>query len=277
MILIATLFKDIEIILPEIAALTTGIFIYQDSNWICEPTKIFLAPSITAIVGFLINLLSMNYVSKILLVLLFVIIFLKLLSCALAPSFATGLLPIIVNANHVSFIVATLSFTFILMISVHIRGSHRKLHKGSAMLYRNMAVYTGLILIWALVVIVFQVPQMIGIPPVLVVLYEVLQKPKYHFNLAIKQIIALTGSATIGFLVYLNFKSWLIISLVSLPLVFLLLQLIKVKVPAAYAFPILAIVLPKSMLMILPVSSFLASSFFLISVVCYRKLVPNIN
>jgi hypothetical protein len=70
MVASATILNDMEIILPEIGALTAGTWIYQNGGWINQPFKIFLAPSGTAIIGFLVNMLSISYAQKVLLGLL---------------------------------------------------------------------------------------------------------------------------------------------------------------------------------------------------------------
>ncbi|MCF7522470.1 hypothetical protein L3X07_01930 [Levilactobacillus brevis] len=56
--------------------------------------------------------------------------------------------------------------------------------------------------------------------PVLVVFFEVLQRPTYSSKLALKQIAALSGAATIGVVGHLLVTSWLLATLISLPLVF---------------------------------------------------------
>lgn len=96
----AMFLHDQEIILPEIAALTAGMWIYHNPRWLHQPYKIFLAPSGTAVIGFLINQLPVNYPIKISLTLVGILVLLRELRSPLAPAFATGLLPIIVNATH---------------------------------------------------------------------------------------------------------------------------------------------------------------------------------
>lgn len=122
MVTAATLLGDYEIILPEVGALTAGTWIYHNPAWIAEPRKIFLAPSGTAIIGFLVNQLPLTYAAKVYLTLLLILGLLSLLRSTLAPSFATGLLPIIINATHWSFILAILTFTFLLTLGVHLQG-----------------------------------------------------------------------------------------------------------------------------------------------------------
>lgn len=126
-----------------------------------------------------------------------------------------------------------------------------------------MVKFTLTASVWVAAVWLAGFPQMAGIPPVLVVFFEVSQLPHYPGKLAIRQIIALSGAATIGVLVHVCLASWLLATLVALPLVFGLLTLLRLKLPAAYAFPLLALVLPAMMFHTLPLAATLASSFFL--------------
>ncbi|WP_334333238.1 hypothetical protein [Companilactobacillus sp. HBUAS59544] len=272
MVASATFLNDLEIILPEIGALTAGTWIYQNGGWINQPSKIFFAPSGTAIIGFLINQLSISYAQKVLLGLILMLLLLKVLKSNLAPSFATGLLPIIINATHWSFIVAILLFTLILTCGVFIQGNYKQTDPSIAIKKHHMALFSIMAIIWVSGVWFFGFSQMAAIPPVMVVFFEVLQKPSYSWQIGIKHFIALVGAASIGFLVHSVIASWLITTIIALPLVFLLLQLLKIKLPAAFAFPLLALVLPAKMFSMLPITAAIAALFFLGSVVIIKNI-----
>lgn len=272
MVGIATWLHDYEIILPEIGALTAGMWIYHNPTWISQPLKIFLAPSGTAVIGFIVNQLPIDYPEKVGITLLLILLLLNVLRSTLAPSFATGLLPIIINATHWSFILAIFAFTLTLMIGVLLQGHYKGLPAGKPLRFQHMLGFVLAAAIWVGAVWIAGYPQMAGIPPVLVVFFEVSQMPSYSGRLALQQIIALSGAATIGVLVHLVIASWLLSALITLPLVFILLQLLRIKLPAAYAFPLLALVLPANMFHTLPIAATLAACYFLGSVFVYRKL-----
>lgn len=273
MVGIATVLNNVEIILPEIAALTTGLWIYHEPGWLNQPAKIFWLPSITAIVGFGINRLPLSYAVKISLLLLIMIVLLCLFRSTLAPSFATGLLPIIVNATELSFIIAILGFTLTLMLVVSLRKLHLQHPYHATINYCVMLVFLIIALLWVLVVSLLGRPQMAAIPPVLVVFFEILQKPMYPGKMAIKQMVALTGAATIGFVAYSLLDSRLLVTLIALPLVWALLYLLQVRIPAAYAFPLLAIILPHQMFQSLPLVTLLATSYFFGAAYLYQQYI----
>ena len=277
MVSCATFFNDFEIILPEIGALTAGTWIYQNNGWINQPRKIFLAPSGTAIIGFLINKLPINYAIKVLLGLILMLFFLRVMKSNLAPSFATGLLPIIIDARHWSFILAILFFTAILMLGVFLQKQYLRTIPSPKIQNQHMVIFIILAIVWVGAVWLSGFPQMAAIPPVMVVFFEVLQKPNYSWQMASKHFIALVGAATLGVLVHLLLASWLLSTIVSLPLVFLLLQALRIKLPAAYAFPLLALVLPSNMFHMLPITAIFATTFFLGSIVILKKFQSSIR
>jgi len=197
---------------------------------------------------------------------------LRLLHSNLAPSFATGLLPFIINATHRSFIVAIILFTSLLMCGVFLQGSYRHTTPSEPIQNQHMIIFTIMAIIWVGSVWSLGFQQMSAIPPVMVVFFEVLQKPTYSFKIASRQFIALVGAASIGVLVHFLIASWLLSAIISMPLVFALLQLLKLKLPAAFAFPLLALVLPTNMFQMLPLTAVLATTFFLGTMVIYKKI-----
>lgn len=116
MITASIIFQRREIILPEIAALVVGCLLYQNPIWVSRPLHIFLLPSITAVLGFLVNMLSIGLPQKLILVIVLMMVVLKIFKSSLAPTLATGLLPVITNASSYSFIISILLFTFLLAL-----------------------------------------------------------------------------------------------------------------------------------------------------------------
>ena len=274
MVASATLQHDVEIILPEIGALTAGTWIYRKAAWTQQPVKLFLAPSGTAIIGFLVNRLPWDYPFKVLLGVLLMLLLLKGLQSSLAPAFATGLLPIIINATHWSFIVAILFWTLSLMVGVWLQ-QPAQVTAGTPNTanWWQMLGFISLVFIWVGAVWLVGQPQMAAIPPVIVVFFEAVQQPEYSVKDAAKQWLALTGAASIGVGVHLVLASWLLTTVIALPLVYLLLKSLNLKLPAAYAFPLLALVLPTSMFDKLPLSAALAAAFFLGALLIYQQIL----
>lgn len=126
MIYASLIFNSREIILPEIAALVVGCLVYQKPVWLSKPLHIFLLPSITAVLGFFVNMLDVGLAQKLILILLLMFVVLKLFKSFLAPAFATGLLPVITNATSYSFIISIFLFTSVLSLCLVLEDTKKK-------------------------------------------------------------------------------------------------------------------------------------------------------
>ncbi len=115
MVTAAMMLDDREVILPEIAAMAIAMWVYRDAGWIRQPSKIFIAQFVTAVIGFAVNQLDITYIAKVSLTLALIMLFLRIIQSNLAASIATGLLPLVMNANEWSFIISVFILTFILM------------------------------------------------------------------------------------------------------------------------------------------------------------------
>ena len=70
--------------------------------------------------------------------------------------------------------------------------------------YKYMVVFLLLNFVWISLCWITGYEQLAVIPPILVVVYESLQKPMYNEKMAFKQILVLTTSATVGTLLYFS-------------------------------------------------------------------------
>lgn len=271
MITAAVILKDHEIILPEVAAMAIAMWVYREAGWIRQPSKIFIAPSVTAAIGFAVNQLDITYLAKVSLTLALIMIFLHIIQSNLAPSIATGLLPLVMNANEWSFIISVFILTFILMLGVHAFGLNRGLEKKVKIQYKYMLVFLVLNFVWIGLCWVVGYPKLAVIPPILVVVYEVLQKPMYNGKMAFKQGLVLTISATIGSLLYFAFDSWILVTMLDIILMLILLRIVGIRLPAVFAFPLLPFVFPDDIIATLPLGSLIASVFLFSSVLAYKK------
>lgn len=274
LIMVATsvLFNDPEIILPEIAAMAVGLWVFREPGWIRRPSMIFIAPSLTAVIGFAVNQLDIAYLAKVSLTLILMMLFLRIIQSNLAPSLATGLLPLVTNAHEWSFIISVFAFTFILMLGVLAFRFNQGLEKKVKIHYKYMLVFLVLIFIWIGLCWITGFPQFSIIPPILVVVYESLQKPMYNGKMAFNQVLVLTISATVGTLMYFAIDSWILATLLDMILMVLLIRIVGIRIPAVFAFPLLPFVFPEDVIVMLPIGSLVASIFLFGSVLLYKKL-----
>lgn len=273
MVAAATYFGDAEIVLPEVAAMAVALLAFREKTWMKQPEKIFLFPSLTAIMGFGINLLPIAYLGKISVVLVAMLLLMLIFRYNLAPALATGFLPIVTNAHNFSFIISILVTTFLLMSSVILFKLNKGVERESNVDRLKMISYAVIILLWMIISWSFGYPQLAVIPPIAVVIYESLHMNMYTVKMAIKQSVVLFLAAGIGVFLFLNVTSWLLVALLDLVLMFVLLRLFKMHVPAVYAFPFLAFVLPKEVLIDLPWATVAKAVFSFGCVLVFKKYI----
>src|SRR5690625_4778114 len=272
MITASVLLNNHQIILPELAAMAIAMWVYREAGWIRQPSKILLAPSLTAVIGFSVNLLQISYVAKIGLTLVLLMLLLRLIRSNLAPSIATGLLPVVIDVDGWSFIISTFILTFILMLGVLLFRLNNGLEKEVKIQYKYMVVFLVLNFVWIGLTWAIGYPQLAAIPPILVVVYESLQKPMYNGKVAFKQSFVLTISATVGTLLYFALDSWILVTLIDMILMYILLRIVGVRIPAVYAFPLLPFIFPDKIVAMLPLGSLITCVFLFGSVLAYKKL-----
>ncbi|UOQ93938.1 hypothetical protein MUO14_02880 [Halobacillus shinanisalinarum] len=272
MITASLMLNNHQIILPELAAMAIAMWVYREPGWIRQPSKVLFAPSFTAVIGFMVNLLPISYVGKVGITLVLLMLLLRLIRSNLAPSIATGLLPVVIDVDGWSFIISTFILTFILMLGVLLFRLNNGLEKKVKIQYKYMVVFLALNFVWIGLTWAVGYPQLAAIPPILVVVYESLQKPMYNGKVAFKQSLVLTISATVGTLLYFAFDSWILITLINMILMCILLRIVGVRIPAVYAFPLLPFIFPDKVVAMLPLGSLVTCVFLFSSVLAYKKV-----
>jgi hypothetical protein len=269
--------NDREIILPEMAAMAVGLWVYRDKQWLNQPDKIFILPSLTAVIGFCINLMPISYLLKLVLVLCTMLLVMRMFNYILPPALATGFLPIVTQAYELSFLISIFVTSFILMLGVVLFKLNQGIERKGNFDRRKIGVYASITLLGFALAAIFKVEAIALIPPITVVVYESLNMMMYSLKMCLKQIAVLTLSISIAVLMRLWIQDGIILTLIYMPLMFLLLKLFDMRIPAVYAFPFLVFVFPQDSVMALPVASCLMASFSLGCVYVYRLYFQNIG
>lgn len=276
MVAAAYAWQDREIILPEMAAMAVGLWVYQDKQWLNQPDKILILPSLTAVIGLCINLMPISYLFKLVLVLCGMLFVMRMFNYILPPALATGFLPIVTQANELSFLVSIFATSFILMLGVVLFKLNQGVQRKSNFDRRKIGVYACITLIGFALAAIFKVEAMALIPPITVVVYESLNMMMYSLKMCLKQVAVLTLSISMAVLMQLWIQDWILLTLIYMPLMFALLKLFDMCIPAVYAFPFLVFVFTQDSLMHLPVASCLMASFSLGCVYLYRTYFQQI-
>lgn len=163
------------------------------------------------------------------------------------------------------------------MLGVLVFRLNKRLEKKIQIQYKYMMVFLILNIIKIGLVWVAGYPKLDVIPPILVVVYEVPQKPMYNGKIVFKQGMALTISATLGTLLYFTIDSWILITLLAMILMIILLSIVGYGMPAVYAFPFLSFIFSTEIVARLPISALVASVLFFGSVLVYKKVEMKRN
>ena len=269
--------NDREIILPEMAAMAVGLWVYRDKQWLNQPDKIFILPSLTAVIGFCINLMPISYLFKLVLVLCAILLVMRMFNYILPPALATGFLPIVTQAYEISFLISIFATSFILMLGVVLFKLNQGVERKGNFDRRKIGVYASITLIGFALAAIFKVEAMALIPPITVVVYESLNMMMYSLKMYLKQVAVLTLSISMAVLMQLWIQDWILLTLIYMPLMFLLLKLFDMRIPAVYAFPFLVFVFPQDSVMHLPMASGLMAGFSLGCVYIYRTYFQNMS
>jgi hypothetical protein len=83
---------------------------------------------------------------------------------------------------------------------------------------------------------------------------------------------SLSISAAVGTLLYFTIDSWILVTLIDMILMFFLLRIVGIRIPAVYAFPLLPFIFPDEIVMMLPLGSLTTCVFLFGSVLAYKKV-----
>lgn len=266
-----------EFILPEIAAMVIAMWVYRDPNWLRHPLQICLAPTLTSVIGFTVNHLPAAYLCKVGIDFILIMACLRLIQSNFAPSLATGLLPLITDGHDWKLVLIIFLATLILMLVVIFFRMNASLEKKAQIHYKYTYFFLCLIFVWIGICWITGFGKLAVIPPIIVVVYESIQKSEYSATLALKQVAALTVSATIGTLLFLALDCLVIITVLDMMLMLLLQWLVKIRMPAIYAFPLLPFIFTHDVVLLLPLTTVFTCLFMFTAAVAYKKIESAIR
>ena len=277
MVLLAVYFNNPEIILPEMAAMAVALWVWQEKSWMYRTEMIFILPSVTALFGFGINMLELSYFAKLILVLIAMMALMGSLRIAFPPALATGFLPIVTDAVHWSFIYAIIITSFVLMVVVVVGKRNRHIPKTPHWDSKRLWLYFVITLFWMLVAYSTDLVPIIIIPPITVVVFETLGMKMFNPKMTVKITAVLCLSITIAVLLKNYIENWGLLTAVLLAIMYLLLSIFKMKIPAVYAFPFLIFILPEEKVAYLPIASLIVSVFSFGLVLFYHYYYPKLS
>ncbi len=253
MLFIAMVFAAKVIIFPEIAALAVGSLVYNEERWVASRLFFWLLPSLSALLGVLINYTNFPLFIKELVALFLVLLLLQVFRSQVAPSISAAILPIVLGVHSWLFV---LSVTVLTITVTGLHKATKSVSSNKSMGLRDRKSLIEYCLIASLwIVVTYVLPfHLKVIPPLLVVFYEMIPKrdrPKKDF---IGRGVFLIVVAILGVLVAGLFgQDLVLIGLVDVLLVALLAKRMALRLPPAFAIALLPIVFRGSGLMYIAV------------------------
>lgn len=242
-------FQQKEIILPELAALSIGCFLYKKNTWTDKPMHLFLLPSATAFIGFFINKSELNMAAKIVLVLIAMFMLLHLIKSSLAPAIATGLLPIVTNCDSYIFLISIVFFTGLLSLLTALffkPESEKGVLQEEPKPVLSILIFLAILIVWVIICSAADIMQLAAVPPIIVLGYESINKKMYSFTMLYKQVTALVLAAFIGAQTIYYLDNFLLVTVMNLIGVTIILHFLKMKMPPVYGMVMLPMILPGS-------------------------------
>nr|NNM90219.1 hypothetical protein [Bacilli bacterium] len=242
MLFIAMVFAAKVIIFPEIAALAVGSLVYNEERWVASRLFFWLLPSLSALLGVLIDYTNFPLFIKELVALFLVLLLLQGFRSQVAPSISAAILPIVLGVHSWFFV---LSVTVLTITVTLLHKATKSVSSNKSMGLRDrksLIAYSLIASLW--IVVTYVLPfHLKVIPPLLVVFYEMIAKrdrPKKDF---IERGVFLIVVAILGVLVAsLLGQDLVLIGLVDVVLVALLAKKMALRLPPAFAIALLPIV-----------------------------------
>lgn len=279
MVGIAEYFQVKEIIFPEIAALAFGAWVMEERPWHGPAWTIWFLPTLGAVTGVLIMRLAPHSLPTMVgLAFLFILIELKLFRSAMSPSFSAAILPIITGITSWIYPVSVCVTAAIVAGAALYREKGRvaamakKPRAGHATMQAEMAHY-GKLILFVVLVAVFAVKSnwiFVMSPPLIVAFVELTEPCSILRTKSMPRLLLLfTLSALAGIfwvVVVTQTFSWPLWAAAGLAVAstFLLVRILGMGTPPAFALALLPTILPRDMLPLYPVHVLIGSFLFIV-------------
>lgn len=285
MVISAILFEEKEIIFPEMAALTIGMWIVEKDVWRVRPKQMLVLMTLGAIVGVcIVKFLPLLLIFKIALAFSFAAICLIFTKTSLIPLLSACILPVMLGTE--SFIyplaVCILTFTIVTIENVLCKLGIRKTidincYKGDikqeAILWIKMLIVLFIVSFFA----IYVSNLFIILPPLIVTFAEFVHSKAGFRSRPFQIIFLLLAASSIGTLFCIIGRDFLLLNdIVIVACIFisllLLFELVGKYFAPAGAMALIPLILPSNNLIYLPIFQLLGSLIFIaIALVFFQK------
>ncbi len=290
----AEIIKDKEIIFPEIAALAVGAWYVKKSPWQEKPIYLWLSPTLAAMTG--VGMLHfLPYPRELLISATFVLISFQLFifRSKVLPSISAAILPIVVNADSLFYILSVSVLSGIIAVGrstinyfqtkdsvalppVSLSIVQEQNSWGGREFYHWLLLFLGVSVV---AVIALRCNLLYMVAPPLIVAFIEFANPTGKLGQQPVRLFGLIFSAAVSgvlLLYFLHFQwgwpIWVAVSCVVLWSLFLF-HKFKLVLPPAIAIALLPTIIPQAMLPIYPLQVAIGIGVF----IAFKKLIANHN
>lgn len=272
MLLVSKLTNDPTIIFPEIAGVAVGVTVYRHESWLKNPVHVWLATSLGALFGTGLNYFSWPLVYKLWVGIIVVVVMLHIFRSTFTPTISAALLPMFLNIQNFFFVISVLIMTFIVMMVVF-KIKKTQAPKVANGIFRNpkdTLFFTILICIW--IGITFYTGLKVAIiPPLFVLLFEVLHLEKFELRAIPSRILLLTLTSLISVLTYHLLPHFIVlVGIINIVLTLIISRALKTQMPVAFGVSLMPFVFKDWATWAFPLSVFVASSVLLSCAAVYK-------
>lgn len=283
MIFLSVTLKEKEIIFPEVAALTIGIFISPKNHWITTNFKFIALLSLSALLGLCINLcITLPIFFKINLAFIITAILLNISKTTLTPIISACILPIFLNTKSFIYPISVLFISTIIILFKFVLEKINFL-KPSKNLCNDINI-TDDSKLWIKRIFLFMIISTIPsfskdfyfiIPPLIVIFIELTKTNNTLMNSPFKIILLISTAAISGTLAVLLGHVYLHLSIILCSLFAVLITIfcmhkLSLFLPPAGAIAVLPFILPVQKLLLYPFEVIIGIiTFLLCSSICF--------
>lgn len=268
----AVFLKQRDILFPEIAGMAMGVIVFPVQHWIKKPVHLWLSPTLGALMGTLLNELSLTPLHKIWLGLVIIVILMHVFRVNFGPTIPATLLPIFIGLHDFVFVISTAIFTFVIMLAAY---NLKNSESASAIPVRkkmDTILITVILGLWVWLASWAKL-EVLVVPPVFALIFESFHMPKFTWRLIPSRLAVLTITAilSVGVLHVLP-DSIIWVGAINVLITTILCKMFKVTVPVAFGVSLMPLIFAAWGTWWFPVGVFVTTGVLMSICAAYRQL-----
>jgi hypothetical protein len=252
-----------------------GVMVFPVQHWIKKPVHLWLSPTLGALIGTLLNNLSVTPLLKIWFGLVIIVILMHVFRVNFGPTIPATLLPIFLGLHDFVFVISTAIFTFVIMMAAY---KLRNSEKTGALNFRkkiDTVIITIVLCLWIWLASATKL-EVLVVPPVFALIFELFHTEKFTWSLIPSRLAVLTITAILSVgVLHLLPNSIIWVGVVNVLITTILCNLFKVSVPVAFGVSLMPLIFAEWGTWGFPVGVFVTTGVLMCICAAYRQFRNN--